>query len=267
MSAAAILAFAIPYDDIVERGRDQVLTMWGSRNGSVVAPDAGTISIYRPDNTALVEDQVVAITTAGVAEYTLLGTDLDSEEPLGEGWREEWTLEYDGEASARIVRRPMAVARRALVPVIGIAELEAEYPGLELLVRKSVSPAEPVYLQGFIDNAWARILRRLIGDGVCTYKMFDPSFAADMHQQMALYLATKHLYRCQGSSTQNRWQELYREHLAEYNGAYNRWTSTVDADHDGVVDGQERQSSNAAVLHVNAASPTPPRSPRAETRW
>lgn len=272
MSSATILAFAVPYPAVREQGRAQVLQMWGHRDGAIVVPDAGSLTIYRPDGTALLDDVAVDIDADGVASYELAADALE-DEALGEGWREEWSLEYDGETSPRVVRREMAVAVRALEPVIGVTDLEEEYPDLEDLLskaettrrRESNTDALPVTLQRFVDGAWKRIIRTLIGRGICTYKIFSQYSLADAHRELGLHLAFKHLYRWQGAATGNRFQELYKLHLEQHNAAMTSTLNfTTDADQDGVVDGETRASGGGSIVHVNAVNPTYRRNDR---RW
>lgn len=246
MSAAEVIYSArIPYPDVIERGRQQVVTLEVYRSGALVEPASGTLTIYKPDGTKLVDAGAVTITSS-IARYTLTAGVLPTTLDLGEGYLEVWSLVMpDGET--RAFHREMAVAVRALFPVVAVEDVEAEYPDLTDLFR-----GQDATLQGFLDEAWKRLIRKLIGRGILTYRVVSTEATADAHRELALYLAFKYAYTKQGAASSNRWQQLYETHLANYKAALGEMNFTEDADGDGLADSSSRRS-GGTVVHLNAA--------------
>jgi hypothetical protein len=255
VSAAETLYSArIPYADVVERGRQQVVALEVYRSGSLVAPtEAGSsLTIYKPDNTKLVDAGAVTV-TGSIAQRTLTSVVLADSLDLGDGYLQEWTLVLDG--VPRTFRREMAVARRALFPVIADADLTDDYPDL-LVQIAGISTT----VQGFIDAAWKRIQRKLIAKGVHTYLVVSAASFADWHRELALYLTFKALFRATPS---DRHRDLMAHHLNEAKLAAAELNFTEDADHDGRADSQNRVSASGPIF-PNAA----PRGRRRPTnRW
>jgi hypothetical protein len=251
MSAAETLYTPrIPYPDVVERARQQVVTLEVYRDGSIVAPtEAGsTLTIYKPDGTKLVDAAAVTVTSS-IARYTLTAGVLPTTLDIGEGYLQVWSLVMP-DGVTHTYHREMAIAVRALFPVVAVEDLEAEYPALATLFR-----GEGLSIQGFLDEAWKRLIRKLIGKGILTYRVVSTESTSDAHRELALYLVFKHAYQMQGAASSNRWQQLYETHLANYRAALAEMNFTEDADGDGLADSSSRRNPGT-VVHLNAAPRT-----------
>jgi hypothetical protein len=255
MSAAEVLySFGVKYPDVLERERQHILKMPAYRDGGPIAPSSGSLTIYKPGQTTspLVDAAAVTVTN-NVAQYTLSSATLSSSVAFGDGYMQVWALVMP-DSTTRHVRREMAVCKYELHPVVSDRDLIDEYPELPEMLGLPT-------LQGFLDRAWGRILRRLITRGVMSQRITSPDALYDWHLNLALFYAFKAAYRGQQA---DRWQALFELHRTEANAAYGEMNFTEDADDDGLPDDTSRKSAGT-VLHINAAPTAYQRGP--STRW
>lgn len=250
MSAAETLyTVRTPYPDILEMGREQVVSLPLYRSGALFAPtQAGsTVSIYKPDGTAIVSAGAVTVTSS-VATYTIPASVLPTTlTPLGEGWREEWSLVVSGETSPRQYRREAVFARRSPYPTVTDADLVARYPDIVTQLGTIASS-----FQGFIDGAWGRILRHLIRGGHLTYLIVDLTGLHDWLENEVLTDVYWAFYR--GGQGGEKWLKLAERHEAKARAFAESSNFTLDRNHDGKVDDSSRGSAGT-VIHLNAAAP------------
>jgi hypothetical protein len=158
------LARSAPY--LIERGATQTLTApirYGP-DGSLVAPDSGTVTITRPDGTDLVSGATVTVTSS-TATYTVLPA---ASETLGEGWTVLWTLTIAG--TVYPVFRQSAYLCTYVPPnvistvdmFVRVPELQHRVPQAQDLVARGGSG---VGWQPQIDEAYYELVRRLLSDG------------------------------------------------------------------------------------------------------
>lgn len=244
-SGETLYTFRTAYTDVLERGRAQVVRMEVWRDGAGVTPSSGTFTLYAPDGAVVATG--VAACAAGAATFSLTADQMASTLELGEGYLEEWVLTIGGVPYT--ARRTAVVARRKLYPVVAEEDLEAEYPDIAANLGGSVT-----HLQGFIDEAWKRIVKRLQVKGVLIYLVMEPDAFREAHLHLALFFTFKWFYRAQPNE---RWKTLYEHHLGEYRAAWGEMNWVEDRDHDGRADDEQRRAPGTLV-HVNVA-------PRART--
>ncbi len=249
MSAAEILyTFRIPYPDVIERGRLQVVKMPAYRDGALAAPTSGTLQFYQ-GGTA-VANLITCTISGSVAQASAT---IPATFAYGEGYAELWSLVMP-DGTTRSVRREMALCKYPLHPVVTDDDLEAEYPDLATQLGAS-------HLQGPIDHAWGKVLRRLISRGALSYRITSPDALYDWHLNLALHLCFKSAYRGQQA---DRWKELYQFHLEAAKASYAEMNFTEDADDDGFADSSARKPAGTIVT-LNAAPTARQRGPSA--RW
>ena len=247
MSAAETLySVRTPYPDLLEMGREQVVSLPLYRSGALFAPtQAGsTVSIYKPDGTAIVSAGAVVV-TGSVATYTIPASVLPTTlTPLGEGWREEWSLVIAGETSPRQYRREAAFVRRAPYPTVTDADLVARYPDIVTQLGTTGTTFQPM-----IDAAWGRILRQLIRNGHLVYLIVGLDGLHDWLENEVLTDANWSAYRGSGAE---KWLKLAERHEAKARAFSESSNFSMDANHDGKADDSSR-SSSGTVIHINAA--------------
>ena len=253
MSAAEILySFRVPYPDVIERERAQVLTLEAYRDGAraSVTIAGSSFTLWKPDGTKLVD--AAAITSpSGLATYSLAAPASTS--TLGEGWLEEWACVMP-DGTTHTVRREAAMALRTLHPPACDADILEDYPNLTAQLGSYATS-----FQGFLDSTWKRILRKLITDGHFSYKIMSAGSFFDAHLHGALFRAFRFMWRHQPSET---WKGLWEYHESEAKAAWST-NFTADSDHDGKADSTNR-APLSAVVHVN---PAPMQRVRGSGKW
>lgn len=245
MSAAETLYTFRDYGpSVLERARDQVVTLPVYRDGALVAPTAsGSSYVLRSPGDTVVHTGTLTV-VASVATVTIPASALPATLDLSEGYREEWVLVLP-DGTTRPKTRAAAVARRQLNPVIADADLVAEYPDI---LRDL--PAGETTFQGFVDEAWKRILSRLRSVGLLPQLIFTDYELRDAHRELVLFLIAKWWeYKGTGES---QWSRMREYHQNAYEAAWTRAKVAVDVDGDGSTDG-DGDTGLAAVTHLNAS--------------
>jgi hypothetical protein len=234
MSVSYQTRFAFPA--YLERGVSNTteLAVWSG--ASLVAPTAGTYSLYDSAGLAIVDAQNVTVTNQ-VATYAVTPA---STLAVGEGYREEWALTLDG--VARYFRREAAVVRRSLWPVVTNADLLTRHPELA-----SVYPPGQSSWGAQIDEAMKVVIRRLIAAGRRPYLVTS----SDAFYETELYLTLELVFRmCStfASGGPGRYLELasYYEKLADK--AWDAVRLEYDDDHDGDSDVEGEPTSGVIYL-------------------
>ena len=130
----ATYAFARPAPYLLERGVAQTIQApirHGSA-GSLVAPDSGTITINRPDGTALVSGAAVTVSSS-TASYDVTPS---ASETLGAGWDVLWTLVFDG-TTYPVFRQSAYLVKYVPPNLISAQDLYTRVPELQHRVPQS----------------------------------------------------------------------------------------------------------------------------------
>jgi hypothetical protein len=223
--------------ETIERGRTQILSCPTSRAGATATPTSGTISIYRPDGTALVSAQAVTIPGGGVAQYSLPGASTTSE-ALGEGWLIEWSLVMP-DTVVHTFRQDAALCRRQLYPVISQDDLTQRHSDLPSILGSAAS------YQPYIDEAWWTIGNRLIAAGRRPYLVIQPSALRDCHLMLALHLVFLDYSTSAGDG--GRWQALASHYLTTYEQAWGQLRFSYDETDENRIDTSKRKGATSQV--------------------
>lgn len=194
--------FVLP--DLIERGAANTLRCPVYLGGALVAPSAGTVSIYDAANVAQVSGASVTI-TGSVATYAYSPS---ASLPLGEGWRVEWALIV---ASAPInARNDAALVRSKLRCPITDQDL---YQRVSALNPSGTAPIHALStMQDYVDGAWQEINRRLIAKGNRPNLVLSPYSFFDVVLNLALSLVFEDF--------QTRLSEVHAERAATYRERY-----------------------------------------------
>jgi hypothetical protein len=221
--------------ETIERGRTQTITCPTSRAGATATPTSGTVSISRPDGTALVAAQ--AVTVATIATFSLPGATTTAE-ALGEGWLIEWALVMP-DSVTHTFRQDAALCRRTLYPVISQDDLTQRHSDLPALLGASAS------YQPYIDEGFFSICTRLVGAGRRPYLVIQPSALRDAHLMLALHLVFLDYSTSAGDG--GRWQALAAHYLASYEQAYGQLRFTYDEDDSNRPDPTKKKSASSQI--------------------
>jgi len=252
-----------PYPSVMGINRVNAVQMAIYRDGDLVAPtEAGsTFSLLSPDGTAVVNAQAITVDADGISTYSIAAALLDPDDTgitLGEGWQEVWSLILGGVPFP--FDREAALARRPISPSISDVDLLASYPDLGAMRGSTVDN-----FQGFIDEAWKRIILRWLSEGGITYKVKSAYAFRTAHIDLTLGL----FYRWLGKNQSGRgnYLELSDDHLKSYEREFARINVTEDLDHDGTVDAPDQRSRRGVVLNPNVPPENKPRRPSRGGRW
>jgi len=223
----------------IDRALDQTLPM-DLRDGAGAAAvvTEGTLSVLRPGGDAIVDEEDVDVSAAGVATYPLLATSVPITIDYAQNWSSVWLLTDSDGTVHRIVRDAHLVAG-VLHPVIDASDLLRKHTDL---LRQYTLPK----LQIFVDEAWDTIQGRLLGDGRYPEMVLTAwSFAechlaeslANAYADMATYTNGKGKYAHMAESYSKKFERLW--------GGLN-WKT--DEDQDGIDDGKTQAGEPVILL-------------------
>jgi len=220
----------------IERARNTPLELRVYSAGAIAAPSAGTISVFDPSNTALVDGAAVTI-TASVATYTVLSATV-SGESLGPGWRVEWSLTMP-DTNVHVFAQDGALVRHTLHPVITDLDLTARHSDLN-----SYLPSGTTSWEGWILEAWREVVGRLEGEGRRPELVISPEALRPVHQSITLALICRDLSGA--GDANNKWAAL-AEHYDQK--ARDAWGS-LSLIYDEGQTGQGNQTRRRGVTSV-----------------
>lgn len=182
--------------EIIEAGRDNIVSCSVYYDGAIVTPSAGTLTVTRPNN-ATVSAGVVSF-AGGVASSTISASALAAIQPE-DGWRFDWAMTIAG--VVRTGTNDGALVYRRLYPVITDADLLRAHTDL----ARRMPTTETSY-QDYLNEAWARIESRLINSGKRPWLIMSPSALRDVHTYQTLVLIFRDF--ATGGSQSAEWEMM-----------------------------------------------------------
>ncbi len=236
---------------VLERGRTQSTTMEVRHEGALVAPTASgsTYTLYdMAGNTVATGEPTV---TGSIATYSLSSSVLSTDYGFGEGYREVWKLvmpdgvTHTGTREVALCKYPLRCPVSQSDLTVSEKQIVSEIGGLAS------------HVQDYIDDAWNRVLRRILNDGRWPEQIVSVSSLYDCVRELVRY----YLYREMHSSTRagERYKELKDEAWKLYQAAWSEVTWREDLDQDGNVDSLDRESASGAISRTAAPGMTVPR--------
>ncbi len=214
--------------ELLERGRANVVTCPAYRDGALAEPSSGTLTVYSPNGTAVVDAQAVTV-TGSIAQYSIASATVTSY-PYADGWTLEWSLVMP-DGVTHTVRTDGALVRRSFYPVITDADIIARVPSLD--------PDSPTVItssanyQDELDEGWRVLVRRLVADGNLPQQIVSSYALREPHLVYTLSLILADL------ATRSEGQGFYAEEAGRYRGeyeaAYRRARAKIDRAEDGSV--------------------------------
>ncbi len=219
-----------PLPSLLERGIDTTIKAPVYQAGALVAPSAGTVTIYDETNTAKVSAAAVTITDS-VATYTVTaGT--TSGLTLADGWRVEWSLTVSG-GTVRAVNEASLV-RQIVRPMISDVDIYRRVPALDPS-SASVITSESNY-QGYIDEANTEVNLRLLAAGRRPWLIMSPASLRPVYLNLSLAIIFEDLAARLANVDYLERADRYRDAYAK---AYGDLNFTYDLDLDGQADTNE----------------------------
>lgn len=226
------------YPTFIERGRDNVIKCAVYRDGAIVAPSSGTVSVYDEDGSTVVDAQAVTIPT-NVAQFNVTNA-TTSGLSLNENWRVEWSLAMP-DSVTHTFRNDGALVRAALYPVLTDADLYRRVSSLDPSGTDVITNATTY--QEYRDEAWNAIQLRLIRLGNRPNLVVSPTALREAHLLLSLAYIFEDLSTRLNEAYEGR-AEMYRRH---YDQEFKRLTFKYDTDDDGTADATSRRNAYPTV--------------------
>jgi hypothetical protein len=222
----------------IERSRDTPLALSVYSAGVISAPSSGTISVFTAANVAIVDEAAVTI-AANQARYTVL-TSVVGAEPLGPGWRVEWSLVM-GDTNTHVFVQDGALVRNAIHPVVTDLDLTARHSDLNAFL-----PAGVTSWEAWILEAWREVVGRLEGMGRRPYLILSPEALRPVHQYTTLGLICRDLSGA--GDPGNKWAALAEHYDGRARDAWGSLSLIYDEEQDGAGSAVRRRGMTSVWL-------------------
>lgn len=215
---------------LIERGRDNVVSLAIHRDGGLVAPSAGTATLINAAGVTVATVNVAIVSS--VAQATITAASVAAGQ-LGDGWRITWSLTLAG--VVRPFANEAALVRSALSAPIADADLYRRVSALNPNGGQPLSTLST--FQAYIDEAHEIIGARLINQGRRPWLIMSPGALRDLYLSLTLALIFEDFT--------TRQSEVFREDAARYRAQYEAaWVGlrfAYDEDQDGRAEGGRRR--------------------------
>lgn len=229
--------------DVLERGKTVTLSLPIYRDGALVPPSSGTFELQDSAGTTVVAEAAVGI-AANIASYTILAASLPNTLDLSDNYLEIWKIVIAGETYT--FRKPAAIARSSIFPVISDLDLEAQYSDLS-----SVRPSSMTSFQSYIDEAWYQLISRLRNEGNLEYLIIDSQSLRMPHIDLTCYLIFKD-FDSSGLG-EGRYMDLAKEHRVNFADGFGRLNFRYDVDQTGTMGSNpENRRAARSVIYTSA---------------
>lgn len=222
------IRFTRPHE--IERGVTTVLEAPVYRDGDLVEPSSGTVTIYDAAGTALVS--AAAVTVSGAVAVYSVSSGTTAAWTLEAGGYVVWALVVDG--ATLTARNESITVRRIVRPVITDFDLSRRVPALDLADPNRIT-IESTY-QDYIDESWADICLRLIRMGNRPNLVASPSELREVHLFGTLYLIFDNL----ATRLNAAYVDQAARYRRDYETAFATLSLTYDTDDDNQVDQRRR---------------------------
>jgi hypothetical protein len=227
--------------DVLERGKAFNAELPIYRDNALVVPASGTFRLADENDNDVISASAITV-SASIATYAISAGQLPSTLNYSDSYTQYWDLVMpDGETYS--FKRPCALARSALYPVVSDIDLEAEYSSITNLYGSGETS-----FQKKIDEAWVRLIQRVRDMGSLEYLIMTPQSLRSCHMNLTLYLIFKDASSV-GMGQDNTYFEHAREHREMYEKDFSLLSFKYDIAQDGGVD--EKKRAGFPVLFTN----------------
>lgn len=229
---------------VLARGKAATVTLPIYRDGALVVPASGTYNLVDESGVDVIAASAVSI-SGSIATYNIAAPQLPDTLNLSEGYMEHWALVIGGDTFN--FKRPCAIARSYLYPVVSDIDLEAQYSDLA-----SLRPASMTSYQTYIDEAWFQIIIRLRELGNLEYLIMDPQALRMAHINLSCYLIFKD-FDSSGLG-EGRYLDLAKEHRSQFANSMDM-NFRYDLNQDGIQDDPNKRRAGQSVIYTCAPPP------------
>mgnify|MGYP003641346774 FL=1 len=252
-SGSTEYTFRMDGPDVLAREKANSVKLQVWRDGALVAPSSGTLTLIDPTGEKLVDAQAVTISSS-VSTYNILASVLPSTVEIGRLFMLRWNLTIAG--TIYEVQRACSVARFPMVlPVTDNDLIDGEYPDLLDQIGDYGSN-----LQTFLDSAKRDVLRELEQAGQWPDLITSPSDLFEPIRQLAFSKVFRFLFNTNDS---DRSQILFNLHHDRYEKVLKELNARFDRTGTGLPDSESRE----AVMRSYHPGGAPRRYARRDPRW
>lgn len=227
-----------PLPEFLVRNQDNAIEAAIYRDGAIVAPNSGTVTVYDEAGTAVVDAQAITVASSK-ATFTVTAATLPTSLNLSELWQIRWALVMPDGQTYTFVREAHLVRLR-LYPVISDSDLEAMHGDLARWKARTGGN-----LQGYIDEAWTQLQTHLLQMGRRPWLVLSSSALRTSH----LYLALMLVFRDFATSAGNgRFGELSEDYARQFEQTFGTLTIRYDSDESGLPGDNEVESAAGVVF-------------------
>ena len=235
------------FTTLIERGRDNLIKCSVYRDGSLVAPSSGAITIYNGDGSAVVSAAAITVVSS-IATYTVANATTTSLS-LDDDWRVEWSLAMP-DSVTHVFRNDAALVRRALYQVVTDADLYRRVSSLDPTGNTPLSSLSS--FQAPRDEAWTAIQHRLSQQGNRPNLVISPSALREAHLLLTLTMIFEDFSTRLNEAYENR-ADAYRR---QYDQEWRRLKFKYDVDDDGNNDDANKRRGAQSILWLGSGGRT-----------
>lgn len=230
-----------PFPELLELGADCVVDCPIYRDGALVAPTSGTLTVTDPSGTEVVAAAAVTI-TGQIATYTIAAADLPTTRTPEEGWTFVWSLVISG--STYTFRTDGVSVRHRLYPTITDADVSRRLRALDVSLPAAIT-TRTTY-QGDIDEADIEVQNRMLA--------LRPGHRPDLVTRPSalrpLWLATTIaiVFEDLASRNADAYAGAAREWRNRAEAEWSRVSPTFDFDGDGIADANSQAGVSSPEL-------------------
>ena len=229
---------------MIERGKDQTLSVQVERSGAVASISSATLTVFDQDGSVIKDAVTCSLLPAGTASATIAAADT-----TGKDLARNWLLQFDvtiGTASPLKVYRfynDAVLCRARLYPPVGQTDLIARHSDVVNLVATSKAN-----LQDYIDTAWADITGQMYSDAVPFWRFRTPSALRGPMFVRCFELIFRDYSTLFDAG--DRYSALSDRYADQYDREMDRLRSKIDKDEDNILDGDSVPAT--ASIHLSS---------------
>lgn len=235
-----------PLPTMLVRGRANTLTLQIDRAGSGITPTSGTVTVTDGGGTVIVS--AASITAADPSTYLIGAGVLPATTALSDQWMIKWSIVF---ASGEIAefQNNAYVVRRDLHPVLtqtDVTDADARYAEASFL-------ASGATVQEFMDRAWERIQRKLIGMGRRPDLILSPWSLWDLHLAETAQDLDKQAASALNSN--GRLRDAIEERRGDLSRMWGELVLVYDDDQQDDIDSDEQGIGVEPVIFIGKPAP------------
>lgn len=231
--------------EVLERAKAATSTLDVYEDGVQVVPASATFTLLSETGTVIIGPTAAAVAGGGQMSYNIAAIDLPATLALSDAYMIEWVVTLLGGSPVYTFRRPAALARSRLFPVISDIDLVTHYSDLN-----SIRPSSLTSWQNYIDEAFIEIIHRLRAEGNIEYLIISNQNLRSPHLDYTFYLIFKDMDS--SGLGDGRYLQLADLHRKNWESGIKRLKFRYDGDEDGNADDPHGMRAAKAQIYTSA---------------